>query len=150
MNTNLNLDPLEWGRDMWKSLHRITLIYPFNPSEIIKKNAYNFFTSLIYLLPCEKCRSNYKNHLLKYPLTDKILSTKTSLVYWLIDIHNEINRLLGKKILSHQEALIKITSFDDNKQNYIGNTKIIIILTILLLIIILLIILWYKKGHISR
>jgi len=94
-----------WGSSGWKLLHYITLSYPDNPTAIDKKNMKNFFASFQTVIPCKTCATNFKKHMTKYPLTDNILSSRRNLVHWLIDIHNEVNKLLGKPILSYAKAL---------------------------------------------
>ena len=55
-----SLQPLIWGPHGWKFIHYVSLGYPENPT-INDKNFYkNFYYSLQDVLPCEKCRINYK------------------------------------------------------------------------------------------
>lgn len=99
------MDPHIWGPGLWLALHSITLNYPDDPSPRDKENTRKFFEYVGYNLPCFFCRDNYARHLKEYPIQ---LDTKTDLVNWLIDIHNDVNKELGKSVLSRQEAMEKI------------------------------------------
>lgn len=101
----MNIDPKIWGPSSWKFMHYITIGYPEKPTDEIKKSVYNFFISLKNILPCEKCRYNFGHHLLKHPLTDDILSSRTKLINWLIDIHNDVNISTNKPTISYQQML---------------------------------------------
>lgn len=94
-----------WGPHAWIFLHSITLSYPSCPTNQDKKNYKSFFESLKDILPCDKCKLNYSNHLITTPLTDKILSNKESFIKWLIDIHNNVNKENGKPIMDYDSIL---------------------------------------------
>jgi hypothetical protein len=64
-----------------------------------------FVKSLKYLLPCEICRINFKEHLKKLPLTDEILSSKINLVKWMIKIHNLTNETLDKPKMKTKDMI---------------------------------------------
>ena len=98
------MEPTIWGPKMWFTMHTLTLNYPSNPTDTDKKIYANFFNSLKLIIPCEQCRKHYIEHLEKKPV-EYFLDNKDKLVKWLIDIHNEVNRLLNKKIYSYDEAL---------------------------------------------
>jgi len=142
----MNVDPAQWGPSLWRSLHSITLGYPENPTDIVKKHTHNLFTSLQYVLPCEKCRVNFNHQLTTSPLTDTIISSRQSLITWLIDIHNEVNKSLGKRILSQEEALKLYT--ENVSFSYFSFTDLIktidfriltIVITIIIIIVLLII-----------
>jgi hypothetical protein len=99
------MNPLFWGPHGWIFLHSITFAYPHNPSDDEKKQYFEFFHNLHYVLPCYKCAEHYKKHIQKYPLTDTNLSTRKNLIEWLILVHNQVNISLGKKILTTQEVI---------------------------------------------
>ncbi len=105
-----------WGKNMWKSLHLVSLSYPSKPEIKDKKDYYTFFISVGNVLPCDTCRMNYKKHLEELPLDDVVLSSKEALVKWVIDMHNIVNRDLGKKIIPYHEALRLISEEKDNSE----------------------------------
>ena len=90
----------QWGPHGWIFLHSITFQYPMNPSINDKKNYYNFFHSLQYILPCPKCKNHYSDHLKNNPIQ---LNSRLDLIHWLIKVHNNVNKSLNKKIYSFNE-----------------------------------------------
>ncbi len=98
-----NISPSLWGPHLWKFMHLFTLSYPNEPTEDEKDTAFNFFTSIQTVLPCEKCRYNFKNHL--ETLTEEVLDSNENLVKWLFDIHNEVNKSTGKPIFSFDDFI---------------------------------------------
>lgn len=139
---SLNIDPKIWGPSSWNFMHYITIGYPERPNDEIKKNTYNFFMSLKYLLPCEKCRYNFNRHLEKYPLTNDILSSKDKLIDWLIQIHNEVNISTGKPAMARNqimETFMNPIQYPNSICNIIDSRILTIIITITLIIIILIV-----------
>ena len=142
----MNFDPKLWGPHAWDFMHYITVGYPINPSDIVKKNAYNMFMSLKYLLPCESCRHNFTVHVDRRPLTDEILSSRDRLVNWLIDLHNDVNAAGGKKLVSYDYVLEKYINKKNDSSNFFCSidSRIYVVAGSLLLIIILIIMLRYN------
>lgn len=138
MNIN-NISPSIWGTYGWNFLHYITFTYPNNPSDDEKETYLNFFNLVGKVLPCKTCRINYENHKLNYPINDLVLSNKENLVKWLINIHNQVNIMNGKKIMSYEEVLNNY--LNQNKKSFMLSKKTLILLFIFFLIIILCLIL---------
>lgn len=92
---NIDYNPKIWGPKAWFFIETIILSYPNNPTLNDKTIFKNFFNSLANILPCEKCRYNYKNHIKSNPLNDDILCNKNNLIEWIVKIHN---LSMGKKI----------------------------------------------------
>lgn len=135
-----------WGRCAWKLIHLITLDYPINPTIEEKNHYYDFFNSLQYVLPCDKCRYNLKQHYKRYPLTNEILSSRSNLVKWGIDLHNIVNYYTGKPMLTYKQALDKINDTISNKSK--NNTYLLIFVIIVIIIIIIIIYHFYKNKNI--
>ena len=139
MNNHKNhnsIKPNLWGPHGWKFMHYVSLGYPENPT-IDNKNRYkNFYYSLQDVLPCEKCRENYKKNIMNHPI-DPHLENKESLIKWVIDIHNKVNQELNKETLDYQEATnLYLNATEDNPiTDYCF--KIIILLIILYFLYIL-------------
>ena len=135
-----NINSLLWGPHLWKFMHYLTLSYQDNPSEEEQNKFKNFFMMIGQYLPCEKCIYNYNDHIVKLPLTDSILQSRDSLIKWLFNLHNIVNKDTGKSELT----------FDKFLEIYIENKDItpspfkymsLIILSIILLILFII----YKK-----
>ena len=129
-----NIDPKLWGPSYWKMLHYITLAYPNNPTENDKTDIKNLFKALHPVLPCQKCRNNFNDHLKKFPLDEKALSSKATLVMWLINIHNEVNIINGKKIMTYDDV---IKELNDDTKPIINKQSITFILLIFLVIVLI-------------
>ena len=75
-----------------------------------KDIAKTFYNTLIYILPCGTCRTNFSRHLKNHPITKNI-------PIWLFEIHNMINQSTGSMIANESELeLSKLncgTHFDD-------------------------------------
>jgi hypothetical protein len=125
--------PEFWGASGWKFLHSITFQYPMKPTVDDKAQYKEFFNSLKYTLPCQKCAYHYAKHIRKYPI-DSALNSKDDLVKWLINIHNEVNKSLGKREYSYHEVM---DIYKDEMDNVLGRVSItnifIFILTSLIL-----------------
>ena len=119
------MNPSVWGPKLWFSLHSITLNYPKKPSFKDQKTYNNFFVSLQHILPCKNCAGNYKKHLDKFPITEN-LGCRKDIVLWLINIHNEVNKTLGKPEMKPSVAL-KLISKEYNaceiKNSIINSVK---------------------------
>jgi hypothetical protein len=118
----MGLGPDKWGVHGWKFIHHVALGYPNTPNENQKNNYKSFYTLIGSVLPCHICSDHYNEHLLIHPLTDEVLSSKINLINWTIDMHNEVNKIHGKKIYNYDEALELIkTNFEDNNNKIIDN-----------------------------
>lgn len=124
--------PDVWGKYAWNFIHLVPLDYPLNPTEEDKKNYKDFYLNLQYILPCAKCRAHYKDHLKILPLTDNVLSNRSKLLKWTIDMHNIVNYYTGKPMLTLTEAMDDIDklSHPSNTWNWIFFMIIIIVLVI--------------------
>ena len=117
------MNPEVWGPHAWFLLHTITFNYPENPSTIDKNNIRNFFYSFAEVIPCNGCKTHFKQHLKKYPLTDEVLESNENLVSWLIDIHNIVNEMNNKKILKRDEVMEYYNNEYENNNNNSNNNN---------------------------
>jgi hypothetical protein len=106
----MQFQPSVWGPFFWHTIHIVALGYPKNPTYTDKKSAKEFYESLAHLLPCSLCREHYKKHIVDKPIST-FLDSRTDLIKWTIDIHNEVNKKTGKpewtleEVLSYYELL---------------------------------------------
>ena len=129
-----------WGPHLWFVLHTMSFNYPLSPTYKDKKHYKTFIESLQYVLPCSKCRKNFKRNLRETP---PILTSRKAFVYWLIDFHNEVNTMTGKKRVStlrvielyekklNKKLVLENISLKSSKNNYIDKMIIILILFLL-------------------
>ena len=120
----MGLGPDIWGPHGWKFIHFVSLGYPKKPTNDDKNSYKNFFSTIPNILPCSICSNHFKENLLKYPLTDEVMSDKMKLFYWSVDMHNEVNKSQNKKIVTYEEALeLVINNFKTNDVNDINDNK---------------------------
>ena len=101
-----------WGPSMWHSLHTISFNYPVKPTTENKQDYYKFFLSMKNVLPCKYCRLNYVKNLKEVPLTMKTMENRHTLSRWLYDLHEEINKMLGKKSnLTYEDVKLRYEMF---------------------------------------
>lgn len=100
---------MDWGPAAWKFLHSVTFAYPDKPTLSQKRDIEQFFYNLKTLLPCEECKIHFEKEILRHPPDS---NSKLSISTWLVDIHNRINRRLGKKHFTYEEA---IKEYHNNK-----------------------------------
>ena len=100
----MHLPPEAWGPFFWHTIHITALGYPSKPSFAEKKAAKEFFESLKFLIPCPICKEHYKEHFEKHPITP-YLDTRQDLFRWTVILHNEVNKMLGKKEFTETQSI---------------------------------------------
>lgn len=132
MNIQGSISPKLWGPPAWKFLEAIAECYPEKPTMTQKKNYKDFFSLLGFVLPCEKCRHNYPNHLKILPLSNKTMSCKKNFVNWLNNVkektkqgnkNNNNNMKLYILIIITVVCLIYILNFDGLKKELLSFIK---------------------------
>jgi hypothetical protein len=97
-----------WGPPRWFSLHMTTFGYPLEPSHEQKENMKLLIRMWEHELPCCCCRKNYKAHLAELlqnaQKADAVVSTREALVQFGFELHNVVNKALGKPVLN-EDAL---------------------------------------------
>lgn len=128
MNNNIH-----WGKDFWDLIHNISILYPENPTENDIKNFDSFIKSFQILLPCEQCRSHFKNNLDYFPISSFIekkltySNSRDGIVLWTIKMHNKVNKLLSKFITVTENKI----GIDYIKKKYITSNTILILKNVL-------------------
>lgn len=98
----------DWGPSFWHALHTMSLVYPDRADAAQRKAAFDWIVAMGTLLPCPICASNWAtetDELRTVALRERILAGRASLSRYLVDVHNRVNRRIGKPILSYEEAL---------------------------------------------
>ena len=86
-----------WGPAIWHYLHTMSFNYPVNPTQKEKKHYRDFVLQLEHVLPCKYCRMNLKNNFKHLPLTMAIMKNRETFSRYIYDLHEHINKMLGKK-----------------------------------------------------
>lgn len=100
----MRFPPTVWGPMFWHVLHVVALSYPSNPTYAQKRAAKEFYESMAELIPCPICREHYKQHIQKLPLSPH-LDRRDDLFRWTVEVHNEVNKLLGKPMVTEAESI---------------------------------------------
>lgn len=85
------------GQAKWRELHLYALTE--RPADM-ERAAWlaNFANSL----PCGECKLSWKQLVRRNPLQNK--ASAEQFFQWTVDRHNDVNRKLGKPVISHEEA----------------------------------------------
>jgi hypothetical protein len=100
----IKLTPSVWGPFFWHTIHIAAIGYPTKPTYGHKHAAKEFFESLQYMIPCEVCRQHYRELLQKMPVSPH-LDNRQDLFRWTVEIHNQVNKSVGKPVVTEVEAL---------------------------------------------
>ena len=126
------MDSNIWGPPAWLFLHTITLNYPDNPTLEDKDNFRIFFNSLKNVLPCDKCKDHYAQNIIETPIQ---LDSKKDLVKWLIEIHNKVNELNNKPILTYDQVVNEYLNIYDKKKINFNKYFLFVIIIIFFLLV---------------
>ena len=98
------MDPEIWGPKLWFVIHTIALNFPDEPTYNDIRNTEQFFESLKYNIPCDKCRVHYTQRLNKNPIINNLKNSDT-LFRYTIELHNDVNISLGKRTYTYDEVV---------------------------------------------
>lgn len=115
------MDPEIWGPKLWFVIHTIALNFPDEPTYNDIRNTEQFFESLKYNIPCDKCRVHYTQRLNKNPIINHLKNSDT-LFRYTIELHNDVNISLGKRTYTYDEVVDFYKK--SYKQNDIDNNKL--------------------------
>jgi len=83
--------PKIWGPYFWFVMRCVAHNYSNNPDDNEFNETKKFYSSLQHVLPCNKCKKSYSEHLEKYPL-DKALQNRDSIMQWVEIIYSETQK----------------------------------------------------------
>ena len=98
----MNIDPNIWGPQAWDFFFQVALSYPKNPTHYDKMRYKQFYIISGEVIPCEKCRSNFKKHLKMLPI-DRYLDSSYNLFTWITKMQNKVREMNGKSLRSVDE-----------------------------------------------
>jgi hypothetical protein len=97
--------PEVFGPPMWFTLHNGSSKYPLKPSPVTKQRMMYFIMGIPVMIPCQNCREHATAYIEKnIDSLDEICDNKTNLFNFFVDFHNFVNKRLGKKIWTYEEA----------------------------------------------
>jgi hypothetical protein len=100
------MDKNIWGSSMWNFIHIVALGFPDNADSIVKQDYKSYYENIYLVIPCGECSKHYKETYQKYKIDD-FLKDKNSLFEWTVNMHNIVNKMLSKKIISLTSAKSK-------------------------------------------
>lgn len=114
----LGMSPDVWGPIFWTTMHIVTLGFSNNLTKDEQQGAIQFFHSLTQVLPCPICRTHYK-HLLETSPVENVVHSRDTLIVWLFDLHNGVNKQLGKSEITFQTFIYQMNALANS-----GHTKL--------------------------
>lgn len=101
----MSISPDFWGPSAWKFLHSVSFAYPDNPSQEEKRQNIDLILNLQYILPCYACREHVKQNLRTMNFNINHMKNKETFSRFIYDLHNEVNKMLGKpKYKTYEEV----------------------------------------------
>jgi len=98
-------DPQVFGPPLWFSLHNASAYYPDRASPLHAERMKHIIIGIPVLIPCGTCKEHainyieeHKHHLME------ICKTKKDLFKFFVDFHNYVNKRLGKREFTYEEA----------------------------------------------
>lgn len=93
-----SVSPNVWGHAAWHMLHRMSFSKTLRDQD--HDGAVQFFRSIVYILPCKKCRNNMSDHLkhLPVPMSDNKNKTDANVfAKWVWRLHTRVSESLPNK-----------------------------------------------------
>lgn len=119
----MHIPPHVWGPIFWHTIHITALSYPIQePPYTAKRAAKEFYESLTNLIPCPVCREHYAAHLSENPISPS-LDKRADLFRWTVNLHNVVNKNLGKPQVSELEAIAFYTKLGERSRSPIWTVE---------------------------
>ena len=99
------LYPEAWGRCGWTLLHACSFGVDDTLTREQRDGMYHLLWSLTDVLPCKKCQAHLRDELSVHFYNSNLpaFQTKANLTRSLNELHNSVNRALGKATMSYEE-----------------------------------------------
>ena len=97
----MNIPPTKWGPHFWMTLH-IACIGCQDYKALSE-----FVEGYMYIIPCLSCRQHFEQVLVDNPVPET-----GDFFKWSVDVHNIVNRRIGKPEFSYEDALANIVVSD--------------------------------------
>lgn len=80
----MGIDPKIWGPSAWTLIH--TISFRIKTAQDLN-NFKHMIYSFLWILPCEKCRRNFDQHLINLPVPNVVEEVPK----WAVNIHNRVS-----------------------------------------------------------
>lgn len=91
------------GRALWRALHLAAYMCP-DPFQERAASLVQLVRLYPNVLACESCQNHFDGLLRRYPPEVAVQGGRASFAHYTVDLHNFVNKRLGKRIVSYQEA----------------------------------------------
>lgn len=108
----IGMSPQVWGPIFWTTMHIVSMGYPEKPSQEEQQAAASFYNSLSIVIPCPICREHYSFFLKKTPV-EGATGSRATLIEWCFNLHNDVNKQLGKPALSWDDFIAQTAMLRD-------------------------------------
>ena len=98
----LRLNKESLGHISWEVLHTFAASYPTKPTKEDQKQFKNLISAFTHLYPCPDCRKSFKLLISENPVKT---GNREEVVNYICDIHNLVNKKLGKEIFDCKKAM---------------------------------------------
>ena len=122
----MNIPPTKWGPHFWMTLHIACL--GCQDYKIIA----GFVEGYKAIIPCLSCRLHFEQVLVENPVPEA-----GDFFKWSVDVHNIVNRRLGKPEFSYEDALANIVTGAPSRAPPQFDFKIAIIVFLIFVILFL-------------
>jgi len=96
--------PLVFGPPTWAYLHISTAHLPENLNPIIATQVRNTLYALPLMVPCDACSLHSGNFMTENKARLDSLKTGSEFFKFTVDLHNFVNKRLGKRVVGYDEA----------------------------------------------
>jgi hypothetical protein len=134
------MNPDVWGPGLWTFIHTIAYAFPEMATAKDREESTAFLYTLRNVIPCPGCQEEYSKYISVNPPD---LITKDRFIDWTIELHNDVNGRLNKKIRSREwvdnlyenkysASLMSLFSLNNNWNNPINLFVIFLVLIAIL------------------
>lgn len=97
------MNPAIFGPSLWYILHTMAAHYPIAPTYAEQTEMKYYLIGLPASLPCEICKEHLREWLATHSI-DSAIQNRKSLFNYIFEMHNNVNKRLGKKQYSYNVA----------------------------------------------
>jgi hypothetical protein len=93
-----------WGPHFWFFMHTIAMNYPDRANDVTRRKYYDLIQNMPIFIPNVEMGNRFSRLLDQYPVTP-YLDKRESFIRWTVFIHNKVNTILGKPVITLESAI---------------------------------------------
>ena len=98
-------DPKVWSHSYWFMLHLGSISAPEMIPPSMRTKYWNYIEGIPVMIPCHDCAQHAQTWVDNHRVDrDQICSSRSNLVKFFVDLHNDVNRRTGKPIISEEQV----------------------------------------------